>query len=120
MDGVRAHMDRHRAILAPKFERVIDPPGALGGPGGRSGRARRAATSSAWTCSTAAARVVELAKEAGVELTPAGAAYPYGKDPRDRNIRIAPTFPSSDEVEAAIDGLATCVLIAATEHLLAG
>ena len=53
-------------------------------------------------------------------MTPAGSAFPYGSDPRDRNIRIAPTFPSSDEVADAIDGLATCVLMAATEKLLAG
>jgi DNA-binding transcriptional MocR family regulator len=47
-----------------------------------------------------------------------GAAFPDGRDPRDRNIRIAPTFPSSDEVAVAIDGLATCVLLAASEKLL--
>jgi DNA-binding transcriptional MocR family regulator len=51
-------------------------------------------------------------------MTGAGAAFPYGQDPRDRNIRIAPSFPSPDEVAAAIDGLATCVLFAATEKLL--
>jgi hypothetical protein len=51
-------------------------------------------------------------------MTGAGAAFPYGQDPRDRNIRIAPSFPSPDEVAAAIDGLATCVLLAATEKLL--
>jgi DNA-binding transcriptional MocR family regulator len=65
-----------------------------------------------------ATRVVELAKRAGIAMTPAGAAFPYGRDPRDRNIRIAPTFPSPDEVATAIDGLATCVLLAATEKLL--
>jgi DNA-binding transcriptional MocR family regulator len=62
--------------------------------------------------------VVELAKRAGIAMTGAGAAFPYGRDPRDRNIRIAPTFPTPDEVSAAIDGLATCVLLAATEKLL--
>ena len=51
-------------------------------------------------------------------MTGAGAAFPYGKDPRDRNIRIAPSFPSPADVSAAIEGLATCVLLAATEQLL--
>ena len=65
-----------------------------------------------------ATRVVALAKEAGIALTGAGAAFPYGSDPRDRNIRIAPSFPSPEDVAAAVDGLATCVLRAATEQLL--
>ncbi len=51
-------------------------------------------------------------------MTGAGAAFPYGKDPRDRNIRIAPSFPSPADVTAAVEGLATCVLLAATEQLL--
>ena len=67
-----------------------------------------------------ASRVVALAKAAGIAMTGAGAAFPYGKDPRDRNIRIAPTFPAADDVAGAIEGLATCVLLAATEQLLAG
>jgi DNA-binding transcriptional MocR family regulator len=62
--------------------------------------------------------VVELAKRAGIAMTGAGAAFPYGRDPRDRNIRIAPSFPTPEEVSAAIDGLATCVLLAAIEKLL--
>ena len=65
-----------------------------------------------------ATRVVALAKAAGIDMTGAGAAFPYGKDPRDRNIRIAPSFPSPDDVTEAIEGLATCVLLAATEQLL--
>jgi DNA-binding transcriptional MocR family regulator len=51
-------------------------------------------------------------------MTGAGAAFPHGRDPRDRNIRIAPSFPSAEEVALAIDGLATCVLLAATEKFL--
>ena len=65
-----------------------------------------------------ATRVVALAKAAGIAMTGAGAAFPYGKDPRDRNIRIAPSFPSPADVTAAVEGLATCVLLAATEQLL--
>jgi DNA-binding transcriptional MocR family regulator len=120
-DGVRALMERHRAIIAPKFELVdqiltkrlgeeqvatwTDPDGgyfiSLDVPDGT------------------AARVVALAKAAGIAMTGAGAAFPYGIDPHDRNIRIAPTFPSEAEVAAAIEGLALCVLLAATEKLLA-
>jgi DNA-binding transcriptional MocR family regulator len=119
-DGVAALMRRHREILAPKFEQVTsilskrlgdyqgttwtDPDGgyfvSLDVPDGT------------------ATRVVELAKRAGIAMTGAGAAFPYGRDPFDRNIRIAPSFPSPDEVAAAIDGLAICVLLAATEKLL--
>ena len=59
--------------------------------------------------------VVALAKEAGVVLTPAGATHPYGKDPDDRTIRIAPTFPELAEVAHAAEGVAICVLLAAAE-----
>ena len=62
--------------------------------------------------------MVSLAKEAGIAMTPAGAAFPHGHDPDDRNIRIAPTFPSISDVRVAMEGLSTCVLLAATEKLL--
>ena len=60
-----------------------------------------------------------MAKEAGVVLTPAGATHPYGKDPDDRIIRIAPTFPELAEVGYAAEGVALCVLLAAAEKLQA-
>jgi DNA-binding transcriptional MocR family regulator len=119
-DGVSDLMRRHREILAPKFEQVTSILSKrLGDYQGTT-----------WTdpdggyfvsldvVDGTATRVVELAKHAGIAMTGAGAAFPYGRDPRDRNIRIAPSFPSPDEVAAAIDGLATCVLLAATEKLL--
>ena len=119
-DGVTALMRRHREILAPKFEQVISILNKrLGDYQGAT-----------WTdpdggyfvsldvADGTATRVVELAKGAGIAMTAAGAAFPYGQDPRDRNIRIAPSFPSPDEVAAAMEGLATCVLLAATEKLL--
>ena len=62
--------------------------------------------------------MVELAKQAGIALTPAGATFPYGKDPDDRNIRIAPTFPSLADVASATEGLAVCLLLAAVEARL--
>ena len=120
-DGVRELMRAHRAIIAPKFARVDQILGDRLGD-------LQAAT---WTnpdggyfisldvADGTATRVVQLAKEAGIAMTGAGAAFPYGKDPRDRNIRIAPTMPAPDDVATAIDGLATCVLLAALEQQLA-
>jgi DNA-binding transcriptional MocR family regulator len=119
-EGVLAHMDKHREILAPKFEVVLRILAERLG-------AHQIAT---WTepkggyfvsldvPDGTAKRVVALAKDAGLALTPAGASFPYGKDPRDRNIRIAPSFPPLAELEVAIEGLATCVLLAATEQAL--
>ena len=66
-----------------------------------------------------AKRTVALAKDAGIAVTEAGASFPYRKDPDDKNIRIAPTFPSTSDLRTAIDGLATCALLSATESLLA-
>jgi DNA-binding transcriptional MocR family regulator len=120
-DGVRAHMRRHRDIIAPKFAAVDEALTA-----GLDGLAV-----AEWTRPTGgyfvnldvldgtASRVVALAKEAGIALTPAGASFPHGKDPRDRNIRLAPTFPVLDEVRTAMAGVATCVAFAAAEKLAA-
>ena len=66
-----------------------------------------------------AKRVVELCKEAGVVLTGAGATYPYGNDPQDSNIRIAPSFPPVSELETAMDLFCLCTKLAAIEKLLA-
>lgn len=65
-----------------------------------------------------AKRVHALAKEAGVTLTNAGATFPYGIDPRDRNLRIAPSYPTPEELSAAIDVLCVCVKLAAIEKYL--
>jgi DNA-binding transcriptional MocR family regulator len=117
--GVRDHMVKHREIIAPKFaavDRILTE--RLGGLG--------VAT---WTRPTGgyfvsldvldgtASRVVQLAKDAGIALTPAGASFPHGDDPRDRNIRLAPTFPPLDQVSEAMEGVATCVLLAAVEQV---
>jgi DNA-binding transcriptional MocR family regulator len=117
--GVRDHMARHREIIAPKFaevERVLSE--RLGGLG-----------IATWTQPTGgyfvsldvldgtASRVVTLAKEAGIALTPAGSSFPRGEDPRNRNIRLAPTFPELSEVTAAMEAVATCVLLAAAEKV---
>ncbi len=118
-EGVRAHMVKHREILAPKFTAVDEAlTSSLDGLG-----------IATWTRPTGgyfvsldvmdgcASRVVQLAKEAGIALTPAGASFPHGKDPRDRNIRLAPSFPVLQEVRTAMAGVATCVALAAAEKL---
>jgi DNA-binding transcriptional MocR family regulator len=66
-----------------------------------------------------ARRVIELAKQAGITVVPAGSTFPYGKDPNDRNIRVAPTFPSLAEVTKAAEGLALAALVAASDAILA-
>jgi DNA-binding transcriptional MocR family regulator len=66
-----------------------------------------------------AKRVVALAKEAGITVVPAGNTFPYAQDPRDSNIRIAPSYPSEQEVEQAAEGIAICTLLAASEKVLA-
>ena len=63
-------------------------------------------------------RVVELAKEAGIVVVPAGSTFPYGKDPDDRNIRIAPSFPLASEVSHAATGIALAARLAAGEKIL--
>ena len=120
-DGVRAHMARHREILAPKFaevDRILTD--RLTG----SGVARWTRPTGGYFVSLdvldgTATRVVELAKGLGVALTPAGSSYPYGRDPHDRNIRLAPTMPPLPEVTAAMEAVATCVLLAAAESFAA-
>ncbi len=121
VDGVHALMARHREILAPKFRQVT---ATLADRLGAYGVATWTEPKGGYFVSLdvvdgTAARVVELAKGAGVAMTPAGASFPYGKDPHDRNIRIAPSYPSPEELGTAIDVLATCVLIAAAEQALA-
>ena len=65
-----------------------------------------------------ARRVVDMAGEVGVRLTPAGAAFPHGRDPEDRNIRLAPSFPPLEEVDQAMEVFVTCVQLASAEQRL--
>jgi len=116
-EGVRAHMRKHREILAPKFRAVVD---ILDERLGDAGVATWTRPDGGYFVSVdvvpgTAARVVQLAKEAGIALTPAGATFPYHQDPQDRNLRLAPTMPPLDEVRVAMDGVATCILLAAAE-----
>ena len=116
--GIEALMDRHRAIIEPKFQTVLDV----------FGERLTGLPDVSWTTPKGgyfislsvprgrARRVVQLAKDAGLELTPAGATHPYGKDPDDRVIRIAPTFPELRDVALAAEGVAWSVLMACGER----
>jgi DNA-binding transcriptional MocR family regulator len=119
--GILAHMEKQRRLLEPKFAAVQEVfESRLGGTGvAQWTRPRGGYFVSLDVLDACALRVVALAKAAGIEMVPAGRTFPYGRDPRDRNIRIAPSFPPADEVRAAADALTSCVLLATTERLLA-
>ena len=115
--GILKLMERHRALIAPKFQKVQEVfQSKLARVSGVSWtRPKGGYFISLEVPKGCARRVVGLAQEAGIELTPAGATHPYGKDPEDRTIRIAPTFPELAEVAQAAEGVALCVLLAAAE-----
>ena len=119
--GIVAHMEAHAQILAPKFKRVQDTFSELLAD---TGIANWTEPEGGYFVSLdvldgCAKRVVALAKGAGVVVVPAGSTYPGGKDPRDRNIRIAPSYPALDEVAKAAEGMALAVLLASSEAILA-
>ena len=120
MDGVRAHMKKHAALVRPKFEAVetvleqeivsrgigswIKPKGGY-----------FICFESMEGCAKA---IIAKAKEAGITLTAAGAPFPYKKDPKDSTIRIAPTFPDIEEMKQAAQALAVCIRLVSAEKLL--
>lgn len=121
INGVKAHMDKMASLITPKFEVVLDTFERDLAPVGIA----------TWTnpnggyfisldvLEGTATRVGQLCKEAGVTLTGVGATYPYKKDPKDTNIRIAPTYPSVEEMEKATDILVVATKLAALEKLIA-
>ena len=117
--GVVAHMHKHAELLRPKFEAVIEAfEKELGGRGVATWtKPHGGYFISLDTLDGCAAEVVRLADAAGVKLTAAGATFPYGKDPRDRNIRIAPSMPPLAQVRTAMEVVAVCVLIASLKKL---
>ena len=121
MDGIMAQMEKHAAILKPKFDTVFNILDAeLAGKNIASyNNPKGGYFISLDTLDGCAKRVVSMAAEAGVALTKAGATYPYGKDPRDRNIRIAPTLPPLSELKQAMELVAICIQLASIEKLLA-
>ncbi|WP_311389779.1 aminotransferase class I/II-fold pyridoxal phosphate-dependent enzyme [Corynebacterium haemomassiliense] len=115
--GVHTLMKQHASSLAPKFEAVI---GILEDRLGEFGVAKWTEPEGGYFISLdvldgSATRVWELAKDAGITLTKAGASFPGGVDEKDQNIRLAPSLPPLDEVRTAMDGVATCVLLACVE-----
>lgn len=115
--NILAHMDRLAKELRPKFDLALSMlKDQLGGTGLASWTSPKGGYFiSFYTPPHCAKRTVQLAKEAGVVLTDAGATYPYGNDEEDRNIRIAPTYPSLEELREAMDVFILCVKIAAME-----
>lgn len=121
-DGIRAHMEKHAAVIRPKFELVLKK---LEEGLEEAGIASWSSPHGGYFVSFegpegTAKRIVSLAKEAGVVMTDAGATWPYGKDPHDSNIRIAPTLPPIEELDTAMDVFICCVKLAAAEKLLEG
>jgi DNA-binding transcriptional MocR family regulator len=115
--GIHSLMDSHRALIAPKFQKVLEvfADRLTGVPEVSWTKPKGGYFITLNVPRGCAKRVVVLAREAGVELTPAGATHPYGMDPDDRTIRIAPTFPELTEIGHAAEGVATCVLLASAE-----
>mgnify|MGYP001016123038 CR=1 FL=1 len=112
-NGMLEHMKKHADIIRPKFEAVLE---MLDKELGDLGIAKWTKPNGGYfigfdTMDGCAKKVVAMCKEAGVVMTPAGATYPYGKDPHDSNIRIAPTFPSTEE-------FVTCVKLVSLDKIL--
>ena len=115
--GISQLMDQHRALIAPKFQKVLEifDRELKDIPGVSWTKPKGGYFISLDVPKGCAKRVVALAKEAGIALTPAGATHPYGNDPDDRTIRIAPTFPDLSEVGQAAEAVALCVQLAAAK-----
>ncbi len=118
--GLAAHMQKHADLLKPRFDAVLDnlnenfsDSDALTWTVPQGGY-----FVSVNTQEGLAQRVVELSAECGVKLTPAGATFPYGKDPANSNIRIAPSFPSIEDIQTAMEIFAVCVKKATLEKAL--
>lgn len=118
LDGLARHMEAHRALLAPKFAAVTE---AMERRLGNLGGVRWTRPEGGYFISLdlppgTAKRVVALAKEAGLALTPAGSTWPGGRDPQDSNLRIAPTYPALADVRAAAEVICGCVVLAVAEQ----
>lgn len=120
-DVLKAHMQKHAAIIKPRFASVLKHLEAAFGDNdlGRWESAEGGYFISFDTREGVAREVVKLAGEAGVKLTPAGATFPYGKDPQNSNIRIAPTVPTEAQVDEAMKVFVLCVKLASVRQALA-
>jgi aspartate/methionine/tyrosine aminotransferase len=120
LDGILAHMEKHARIIAPKFQAVQEIlERELGGRGLASWtRPQGGYFVSLDTEPGCAARVVAMAGELGVKFTRAGSTWPYGRDPQDSNIRIAPTLPSLQQIRNAVEVLSVCILKASLQKAI--
>ena len=119
-DGSEKHMEKHAALLRPRFELVLETleRELAGLDAGSWIKPKGGYFITYETIDGCATRVVGLAKEAGVVLTPAGAPFPYGKDPKDSVIRIAPSYPTMEDLKAAAEIFCVCVKVATLEKML--
>jgi aspartate/methionine/tyrosine aminotransferase len=119
-DTVKAHMKKHQALIAPKFKVVLDAFDAELAPRGLGAytKPNGGYFISFNTLDGCAQKVVAYCRDAGVILTSAGATFPYGKDPDDKNIRIAPTYPQISALETAMKIFCVSVKLASAEKLL--
>ncbi len=120
IDGIKSYMQKHAEIIAPKFQIVLDMLASEIKPLGigKWVEAKGGYFISYDTIGSSAKRIGELCKDAGLVLTTVGATYPYGVDPDDKNIRIAPTFPSVENLKKAMEVFCLCAKLAAVEALL--
>lgn len=120
LDGMKAHMKKHAALMRPKFEAVLSVlDRELSGAGiGAWTKPKGGYFISFEAMEGCAKAIVAKCKEAGVTLTGAGATFPYSKDPKDSNIRIAPSFPTPEELAMATDLFVLCVKLVSVEKLL--
>ncbi|MGD2186890.1 MAG: aminotransferase class I/II-fold pyridoxal phosphate-dependent enzyme [Desulfobacterales bacterium] len=119
--GIEAHMKKHAAILKPKFDVVQN---VLNNELADKKIAKWSTPQGGYfvsidTLEGCAAAVIKMAADAGVKLTPAGSAFPYKKDPLNRNIRIAPSFPPLEDIQAAMELVAVCIQLVSIDQLLA-
>ena len=119
-ETLNAHMSRHAALLKPRFDAVL---GTLERELADSGMGSWTTPQGGYFVSFdalpgLASEIVALAGNVGVKLTPAGATFPYGKDPDNRNIRLSPSFPAQDDVQASVDVFVLCVKIASIKQRL--
>ena len=120
LEGIKKHMEKHAAILKPKFDAVQT---ILEKELGDKHIAKWSQPDGGYfvsldTLDDCAKSVIEMAAEGGVKLTPAGATFPYRKDPRNRNIRIAPSFPPVEDVVLAMELLAICIQLVSIDKLI--
>ncbi len=120
MDGILDHMQKHTAILKPKFDAVDELlEKALSGKNIATwSKPDGGYFVSLDTREGCAAAVIKMAADAGVKLTPAGSTYPLKKDPLDRNIRLAPSFPPMDDIRQAMELVGICVQLVSIDKIL--